>query len=266
MSTVPYVYPICARQDAAFAQQLAADLRQAGVSVWPQVPSSSPGAGIAGAGAVLFLASVGSAASSACSRLLGEAASFGRPVKTVVLDDEGARLASRDPLSFDGRVGRTALLGEVMGWLEELGFPRRAATPAAASARKHVFISYTSSDAPFVRELCSRLKMIDCPFFAYKESERDHWVRLGKELDSRIREAAAVLCVMSPAWTASSYCLEELDLAQRLSIPILLLGLQPVSPVYGLAGQVPIDCGPSRSPDQWFADLQTQLRRRGILA
>src|SRR5438105_3291333 len=179
MSCMPYVYSIYARQDAAFAEQLAADLRQAGVSVWPHVPDAGPGSGLARAGAVLFFASEWSAAGSATSRLLGEAASFGRPIKAIVLDEGGARFVSRDPmLPLDGRAGRTALLAEVVRWLEGLGFSCRPATPVSAPPGKHVFISYSGMDALFVRGLCSRLEMIGCPYFAYKESERDHWVPL----------------------------------------------------------------------------------------
>ncbi|MBN1965587.1 MAG: toll/interleukin-1 receptor domain-containing protein [Anaerolineae bacterium] len=83
----------------------------------------------------------------------------------------------------------------------------------------HVFISYSRSDSEFVEQLYSDLRANDIDVWTdkYDIEPGDSWE---KSIESAVRDASAVIAVLSPAGSSSLYVRQELAFAEEIEIPI----------------------------------------------
>jgi hypothetical protein len=253
-----FVYPIRAARGPQ-VERLLAEVRRAGAAVWPE--GSGASGGVAAARAVLLLA--GDHLGQGVLQLM-EAQDGGRPVRAVVFDEAGARLALNYGLwsgAFDFRLGFESALSRLLRWLGELGMVRpveAAETPALPS--RYIFISYPGRDREFVLGLNARLAMVGWEGWFYQGDERDYtassWVR---ELDDRIERATGMICVLSEEWRASPNCLGEWQKATRLNKPLLHLCLRPFADTYLVSDRLYIEAAGDAA--EWFPKLTQALRQ-----
>ncbi len=91
--------------------------------------------------------------------------------------------------------------------------------------RRHIFLSYRSTEAEFALRLAADLKNAGVNLWMDRLdiSPGDDW---RKSLESAVYGCAAFISVLSPAYVSSKYCRRELARADRLSRPVfpVLLG------------------------------------------
>ncbi|MEM9388576.1 MAG: tetratricopeptide repeat protein [Pseudomonadota bacterium] len=131
-----------------------------------------------------------------------------------------------------------------------IGPDRESGVPTGAA----VFISYSRDDREYVRQLVDWLTQAQVPVW-FDDAIRtgDQWMR---DIEDRLRAAAAVVVVVSPSALDSTWVRRELLLADRLQIPILplLLAGEPISLLLDLQH---VDVSGERLPQ---ADWLVQLR------
>lgn len=93
------------------------------------------------------------------------------------------------------------------------------------SERRHIFLSYRSTEADFALKLAADLKNAGVNLWMDRLDIKpgDDWRR---SLERAVYSCAALISVLSPAYVSSKYCQRELARADRLSRPIfpVLLG------------------------------------------
>ena len=93
------------------------------------------------------------------------------------------------------------------------------------SERRHIFLSYRSSEADFALKLAADLKNAGVNLWMDRLdiNPGDDW---RKSLEGAVYSCAALISVLSPAYVSSKYCQRELARADRLGRPIfpVLLG------------------------------------------
>jgi hypothetical protein len=94
------------------------------------------------------------------------------------------------------------------------------------SERRHIFLSYRSTEADFALRLAADLKNAGVNLWMDRLdiNPGDDW---RKSLESAVYSCAALISVLSPSYVSSKYCQRELARADRLGRPIfpVLLGM-----------------------------------------
>ena len=98
--------------------------------------------------------------------------------------------------------------------------------------------------------------------WAYLESDRDTQTPLRAELVDRIREAEAVVLVLTPQWAASKYTCKELNAAIEFGRYIISLAVEgdvrkTLNQFIDTVGWVPIDFRTDK--DTGYGRLKTEL-------
>lgn len=96
------------------------------------------------------------------------------------------------------------------------------------SSRSHIFISYRSIEAEFTLKLAADLRNAGVSIWVDRLDGilgGDDWRR---SIQEGLRNAVALIAVLSPEYITSKYCLRELATADELDIPILPLMLRNV--------------------------------------
>lgn len=98
----------------------------------------------------------------------------------------------------------------------------RGSTQAQAS-KGYVFISYNREDRDFVVQLREILKRRRYAYWDYSESERDYHNALYRELEEKIENAAAFMCVVTDSWRNSEWPAAEYIYAREAKVPVFVI-------------------------------------------
>lgn len=267
-----YVFISYAREDRSFVDRLSQDLRADGVTTWQDTKDIAAGENwrttieqsLRQASAMLYVASVRSAASHWMAKELEAVFSRGTRVIALILDDEGERGLPpflRKYQWVDFRPGYEDAFAQLLAALQ----PYRAKRPVAPSRQKtkgYVFLSYAEEDESFVDELKGFLKKRKYGYWDYRESDRDYHKDLYLELESTIRDAVATLSFLSPDWKKSRTAVQEYHFSIEVGIPVFLLRVRNPGPTLVIAGLPYIDFTQDRTSG--FERLDKELSRKGL--
>ena len=268
----PYVFVSHSRKDREFVDRLTSALNAAGVRTWVDTQNISPGLNwqveleraLFAADVLLYVASRNSSDS---KWLQAEVAAFmgkkGRIVP-LILDDDGAShlppfLSAIQWVDFrtDFQSAIRTLLHGIHGLAGTKPVPQRREL-----SKGYVFISYSTEDREFVKDLKAFLATRGYTFWDFHTSKRNYQLDYTLELEERIRDAEATLSVVSPDWKKSKTALQELHFSNEVSTPVFLLRLKDPGPTLALAGLTFIDFTQSR--DEGFDRLAEEMLSVGL--
>jgi hypothetical protein len=183
----------------------------------------------------------------------------------VVIDDEGS---ARMPLLLaaiqwiDFRVDYNAALGSLLSALPELVREDHPAETQPAQAKGYVFVNYAKEDTEFIETVRGFLRARGYAYWDYQDSDRDYHSDLDLESEAIIREAAAMLSIISPGWKASRWTRKEYLFAEEVGTPVFLLKLKDPGPTLIIVGSHFIDF--TADTDAGFRKLARVLDRKGL--
>lgn len=270
-----YVFISYSRHDKEFVDKLVARLREEGFNIWRDVDALQPGTewssamekALMQADVLLFVASPHSASSSWCLSESAAFASRGKPIIPVVIAKEPfswmpVLLARLQGVDFTEEFEQG--VKHLVRGLEDLSVRHTHPLPQQApKSRGYVFISYCEEDFEFVQELRGFLGDRGYGFWDYQDSDRDYQAHWFLEVEDRIREAAAVLSVLSPDWKRSRWAPKEYLFAEEVRTPVFLLMAREMGPTLVTAGISYIDF--TVNEEQGFRKLERELRRKHLL-
>ena len=268
-----FVFISYSRRDGDFVGRLSDDLRRQGVRIWRDVEQIQAGENweqeikksLTDATVMLFVASQHSVTSSWMEKELHYFLARQGRVIPLVLDDAGAArmpapLAAIQWLDF--RRDYSAALGILLSSLPRLVREDRPVEPTAAQAKGYVFFNYAEEDTEFIERVREFLRMRGYAYWDYQDSDRDYHSDLDLELEAIIREAAAVLSILSPSWKASRWTRKEYLFAEEVGTPVFLLKVKEPGPTLIIAGSHFIDF--ITDTDAGFRKLARELDRKGL--
>ena len=127
------------------------------------------------------------------------------------------------------------------------------------SAHSHIFLSYCHEEVDFALKLASDLKNVGVRIWMDRLDGISVGMRWRDAIQQGLNDAAAMVCVLSPAYIVSEYCRKELGRADTLKRPIYPVLLRPVE-----AGQLPIELEGIQYED--FTALRSDADYAGRLA
>lgn len=273
MDKKEYVYFSYSKGDRERVDRLSHDLRAHGIECWLDVEEIGPGSNwskeivkaLKGASALLFVLSRYSVQSTWLRSELDSFKGRGGIVIPIVLDDEGARWASRKFVDVQWVDFRSNYEDGFNLLLAALPDSVRKNRPIEAKPRKskgYVFLSYAQEDAEFIERLKHFLHNRDYAYWDYEESDRDYHNQMYLEIEGVISEAVATLSIISPAWKQSKWALKEYFFSEEIGRPVFLLKAKEVGPTLAIAGAPYIDF--IREPNSGFEKLDRELKRKGL--
>ncbi len=99
-------------------------------------------------------------------------------------------------------------------------------------------------------------------FWDYAKSDRDYHTQLFLELEMAIKEASAVLSILSPHWKRSKWTIREYLYAEEIGSPIFLLKAKEMEPTLVIAGIPYIDF--VGNTESGLLKLDKELNRKGL--
>lgn len=269
---IPYVFISYARADRPFVDRLAVELQRAGVKTWIDTQDISPGAnwdqeiekGLFEAGLLLHVASEHSATS---QWLSAELEAFlrtkGRAIP-LIIDDAGPN-ALPDALKLiqwvDFRTSFEQGLELLLKGIESLRSDRPVPSKTAKS-KGYAFISYSTEDLIFVKELKSFLAERGYSFWDFHTSKRNYQIDFTLELEERIQNAETTLCVISPDWKKSRTTLQEMHFSYEVNKSVFLLRVRNPGPTLAISGKTFIDFTANRASG--FTRLAEEMQDVGL--
>lgn len=91
------------------------------------------------------------------------------------------------------------------------------------TTKGYVFISYSRDDSGFVARLKEILRRRGYAYWDYSESERDYHGALYRELEERIENAKAFMCVVTDSWRETEWPAAECIYAKEAKVPIFVI-------------------------------------------
>jgi hypothetical protein len=189
----------------------------------------------------------------------------GRLVIPVVIDDIGAEQMPDALRSFqwaDFRTDYQRGLQSLLGALAPGVVPGEPRETVPAKSKGYVFLSYAKEDQQFIQALRSFLHENRYGYWDYQESDRDYHGQMFTELEGIIREAAAILSILTPAWKVSKWTIREYLFSEEVGTPVFLLMVDEIGPTLVIAGIPYIDF--TTNEQQGFERLDRELKRKGL--
>ena len=271
-----YIYLSYSMRDKEFVDRLAFDLRRQGYEVWRDVDDVLPGdswrlanaKALENAAVIIAVMSAAALNSSSVrfefSRIEKYQTQSEKLVIPVLIDDLVMVSDLRDLQVADFRKsyesGFAALLTSLPTPTKS---PKpKSATPQKPKSRGYVFVSYVEEDAKFADELRLFFKNLGYAYWDYRDTERNYQVPLGWEIEEALREASAVVAVLSPDWKVSIWARDEYDYAREIDKPLFALMCRRMEATLGVTNRPYIDF--TLDSDQAQAKLKEQLKREGL--
>lgn len=137
-------------------------------------------------------------------------------------------------------------------------------TKGGGRSRGYVFISYVRYDRPFAERLLKVFEELEYAYWDYGGSERNYEIALYRELEERIENAVAFICVISEHWRDSDWGLAEYIYAREAKVPVFVVQAsaltRPMPIIVNL--QTRIDMS---NDFEWGARiLREELRKKGL--
>ena len=260
-------------EDKKLADRLRKDLREKQISVWVDADTSMGNprhaAGFAEAikqaKAVIFIAGRNSVDSTMVKMELAAAARSGVPIIVVAIDDAGMSFVSsqtKDSRKIDFRGDYSKSMEFLQAGLAHHFEHLRPSASNVIEAKNYIFLSYTADDTPYMEQVKEFLSKNNYTYWEYQESSRDYHTDLNLELEDVLRNATAMLSILSPEWKKSKWAMKEFSFAQEIGIPVVLLRFQDMGPTLATAGIPYIDFVGDKS--KGFIALEKELRLKGL--
>jgi TIR domain len=268
-----FVFISYSRREKEFVDRLSDDLRANGVRIWRDVEQIEAGSNweqeikksLTDATAMIFVASKNSVSSAWMETEVQFFLAGRGQVIPIVVDDQGA---SQMPAALaaiqwvDFRSDYSAALSKLLSALPRL---LREGQPVAGSqtqTKGYVFFNYSEEDTRFIQKVRKFLGQRGYAYWDYQDSDRDYHSDLDLELEAIIREATAVLSILSPSWKASRWTRKEYLFAEEVGTPVFLLKAKELGPTLIIAGSQFIDF--TSESDSGFRKLGRELERKGL--
>jgi len=133
-----------------------------------------------------------------------------------------------------------------------------------AATKGYVFISYSREDSDFVVSLKEILKKRGYSYWDYSESERDYHGALYKELEEKIENAKAFMCIVTDNWRESEWPAAECVYARESKVPIFVIQAKklqrPVPIIINLQTRINMEGDFSRGASV----LEHELDKKGL--
>jgi hypothetical protein len=270
-----YVFISYSQQDRFFTDKLVNDLRHAGINTWHDVARIAPGdnwqkaieGGMDRASVLLYISSKHSSNSNWMAYELGRFLGKGGNVIPIIIDDEGKNnildnkvLSTIQWIDFRGDYV-TAIEPLKRGLMMMVGSGPPLSTETYKT-KGYVFLSYAEEDLTFLGDLRNFLRGHGYAYWDYEESDRDYNAQLFLELEGVIREAAATLSILSPAWKKSRWTVKEYLFSEEVNTPVFLLKARELGPTLVIAGMPYIDF--VKDNKRGFTKLAKELQRKGL--
>ena len=272
MNSNKYVFVSYSQKDRIFVERLIHDLRSSGINTqydrdqilagesWPKGIVRALGL----ASVVLWILSKHSVTSNWMMYEMGLYSSTGGIVIPVIIDDEGENNIFYDSevQKVDFRRNYDTALELLKRYLTEIV---RSGTPLISEKHKikgYVFLSYAEEDTIFLGNLRKFLKHYGYAYWDYEESDRDYHAQLYLELEGVIRDAAATLSILSPAWKQSQWTIKEYLFSEEVGTSVFLLKVKELGPTLVIAGMAYIDF--TKDSKCGFFKLSKELQRKGL--
>jgi len=91
------------------------------------------------------------------------------------------------------------------------------------NSKGYVFISYSRDDSDFIIKLKDILKRRGYAYWDYSESERDFHNALYKELEEKIENAKAFMCIVTDSWRETEWPAAEYIYAREAQVPVFVI-------------------------------------------
>lgn len=270
-----YAFISYSRQDREFTDRLVADLNAAGVRTWRDVDSLNPGEdwasalknGVRQADILLFVVSRHSVKSQWTTYEVELALTkMFTVVIPLILDSAAIEKLPQNLKAIQGidfQTDYTAAFNKLLKALPEEVRQEESITQQAPKSKGYVFINYAEENTDFVLGLRDFLKKHGYGYWDYQESDRNYHSQLFLELEGVIREAAATLSILSPAWKRSKWTPKEMLFSEDVGTPVFLLMAEEMGPTLVTAGIPYIDFVKDR--DKGFEKLDRELKRKGLI-
>jgi len=105
----------------------------------------------------------------------------------------------------------------------------RNGTDSPARSRGYVFVSYVAQDRNYMQRMTPFLRGRGYAYWDYQAGDREYGNTLHHELEDRIREAAAFLCIVSDRWRQSDWVAKECIFAKDVGVPIFVAQVEPLT-------------------------------------
>jgi hypothetical protein len=262
------VFLACRPEDRPSLSRLLDDLRARGVDTWIGIDRIEPGAdwrqavklAIEGAAALIYVLSHRSSGSLGVVTQVFHALAKRIPVFAITFEDPRP-----DPLPnlrqlqyVDLHRDYAEALDRLLSGLSQTGVvpvdQRRPLPPSSARSKGYVFLSYAAEDADFVNRLKGFLKRREYAFWDFLSSQRNYQERTSRELEEAIRDAKAVVSVLSPDWKVSAWTEREYLYANDIGIPTFLVRARALEPTLLVSGRTLID----------FVKNEREVASRGV--
>ena len=143
-----------------------------------------------------------------------------------------------------------------------LNWSTRSSSTEIYKTKGYLFLSYAEEDGDFLEELRNFLKKHKYAYWDYEESDRDYNAQLFLEIEGVIRDAAATLSILSPAWKKSQWTVKEYLFSEEVDTPVFLLKTKELGPTLVIAGMPYISFLKDRKCG--FTKLAKELHRKGL--
>lgn len=276
MSGEQNIFISYSRDDRPFVERLSGDLRRFGLETWVDIENIKPGSrwdeeldrALQESNALIFVLSQNMVESRWVLAELQHFASAGnKAIFPVIIEDIDS---TQVPAAISGIQwadfrhsydhGLKTLLGAF--GVDPSAVPTEAAPSPKSVSKGYAFISYTSEDDGFVTSLREFLRENGYAYWDYDESDRDYGAQFLLELESRIKEAAITLSIVSPSWKQSRWAVREFLYSEQVRTPVFLLKAREVEPTLAIADMTPIDFTSDKASG--FSKLERELARKGL--
>ena len=268
-----YVFLIYSHVDRQIAKQIASELAESNIQVWLDTYMISPGADWAAstdsafnkASAFLVIISSNLLQSEFAISEIHTAMQSGKKVIPVVIDDEAVHkmpgvLRRLEYIDFrrNHEQALSELISNFRGFIKEEG-AREIRKPLS---KGYVFLSYATEDLNFTEEVKDFCARQGYAYWDYRESDRDYHGQLSFELEAVIKEAAVLLCILSPNWRLSDWAVREYNYAIEIKKPVFLLRFGEMGATLLTTGIPYIDF--IRDKEEGFSKLARELGKRNL--
>ncbi len=123
---------------------------------------------------------------------------------------------------------------------------------------EYVFLSYAEADTPYMQQVKDFLSEKGYRYWEFQGSTRDYQTNLALDLEGILKNAAATLTILSPAWKQSDWSMKEFMYSQQVGKATFLLRFEDVEPTLAIADILYIDFVEDKS--RGFQRLDDELK------
>lgn len=271
-----HVFISYSRQDSDVVFDIIKRLKNAGVKIWIDQQNIEPGVnwdseierGIRDSSVILAFLSESSINSQNNRDEWARGMDNGKPIIPVVIS---ANLSGTTPFQLSNlkklEINDDKLLDSIIELLPEQVKLKKTENHEASDlspiAKGYIFISYSIEDVEFTLKIRQFLAEKGYAYWDYQESYRKYDMPFHLEIEGAIKDASAVISVVSPGWKASKWATREYLFSEQISKTNFVCIVRDVGPTLLYADKTFIEF--FNDEEKGFDTLDKALRREGLI-